>query len=281
MRLIANNHDIGTKKLLDGLMLPAGQTGDQDLNAAINDIFNHPNVGPFVGSHLIRSLVESNPTPSYVSRVASVFNDNGAGVRGDLAAVVRAILLDPEARGDVKTDPNYGHLREPVLFVNNVLRAFNARSANGTTTSDGYLNPQTSAMDQDVFRPPTVFSYYPPDYLVPGSTTIGGPEFGIYSATTSLRRANFVNTIVFSSIGASTNAPNGTSLDLAGLQALAGNPAALVDELNRVLMHGSMSTAMRNSIIAAVNAVSSTNPLLRARQALYLVATSSQYQVQR
>jgi len=281
MRLIANNHDTGTKQLLGPLILPAGQTGDQDLNAAIDDIFNHPNVGPFVGGHLIRALVTSNPTPGYVSRAASVFNDNGFGVRGDLASVVRAILLDPEARGDVKSDPNYGHLREPVLFVNNVLRAFNARSADGTTTSDGYLNPQTSAMDQDVFRPTSVFSYYPPDYLVPGSTTVGGPEFGIFSASTSLRRANFVNTMVFSSIAVSTNAPTGTSLDLTGLQALAGNPAALVEELNRVLMHGSLSTAMRDSITTAVNAVSASNPLLRARQALYLFATSSQYQVQR
>jgi hypothetical protein len=176
---------------------------------------------------------------------------------------------------------NYGHLREPVLFVNNILRAFNPRSANGTTTSDGYLNPQTSAMEQDVFRPPTVFSYYPPDYLAPGTTSVAGPEFGIYSATTALRRANFVNTIVFSTIAVSTNAPNGTSIDLSGLQALAGNPTALVDELDRVLLHGSMSTPMRDSIVAAVGAVTSTNTLLRARQALYLVATSSQYQVQR
>jgi uncharacterized protein (DUF1800 family) len=281
MRLIANNHETGTKELLDGLVLPAGQTGDQDLNAAIDDIFNHPNVGPFVGGHLIRSLVTSNPAPAYVARVAAKFNDNGSGVRGDLAAVVRAILLDPEARGDSKTDANYGHLREPVLFVNNILRAFNARSANGATASDGYLNPQTSAMEQDVFRPPTVFSYYPPDYLAPGTTDVRGPEFGIYSATTALRRANFVNTIVFSTIPVSANAPDGTSIDLTGLQALAGNPAALVEELNRVLLHGNISTAMRDSIVAAVSAVPGTNTLLRARQALYLVATSSQYQVQR
>jgi hypothetical protein len=240
-------------------------------------------VGPFVSSHLIRSLVTSNPTPAYVARVASVFNDNGASVRGDLGAVVRALLLDPEARGDVKTDPTYGHLREPALFVANILRAFNARSANGSTTSDGYLNPQITPMDQDVFRPPSVFSYYPPDYLAPGTTDVLGPEFGILSATTALRRANFVNTIVYSTIAVSANAPNGTSIDQSGLQALAGNPATLVAELDRVLLHGTMSTAMRDSIVTAVNAVpAGTNQLRdRARAALYLVATSSQYQVQR
>jgi hypothetical protein len=236
-----------------------------------------------VAGHLIRTLVTSNPAPAYVARVASVFNDNGFGVRGDLGAVVRAMLLDPEARGDSKTDPNYGHLREPALFVANILRAFNARSANGSTTSDGYLSPQTSPMEQDVFRPQSVFSYYPPDYLAPGTTDVVGPEFGILSATTALRRANFVNTIVYSTIAVSANAPNGTSIDQTGLQALAGNPTALVVELDRVLLHGTMSTAMRDSIVTAVNAVpAGTNQMRdRARAALYLVATSSQYQVQR
>jgi hypothetical protein len=285
MRLIAVNHDTGTKQLLDGVVLPAGQTGDSDLNAAIDNIFQHPNVGPFVGGHLIRSLVTSNPSPAYVARVASAFNDNGAGVRGDLGAVVRAILLDPEARGDVKADPSYGHLREPVLFVAGLLRAFNARAASGAagSTSDGYLNPRTSPMEQDVFRPPSVFSYYPPDYLAPGTTDVLGPEFGIYSATTALRRANFVNTIVYSTIPVDANAPFGTSIDIAGLQALAPDPIALLGELNRVLLHGTMSTAMRDSIVAAVNVVpAGTNQMRdRARAALYLVATSSQYQVQR
>jgi uncharacterized protein (DUF1800 family) len=283
MRLVAANHDTGTKQLLNDVVLPAGQTGVADLNAALDNIFNHPNVGPFVAGHLIRTLVTSNPTPAYVARVASVFNDNGAGVRGDLKAVVRALLLDPEARGDVKTDPNYGHLREPALFVANILRAFNARSANGSTTSDGYLNPQITPMDQDLFRPPSVFSYYPPDYLAPGTTDVLGPEFGILSATTALRRANFVNAIVYATIAVSANAPTGTSIDQSGLQALAGDPAALVAELDRVLLHGTMSTAMRDSIVTAVNAVpAGTNQMRdRARAALYLVATSSQYQVQR
>ncbi|MEO8348034.1 MAG: DUF1800 family protein, partial [Acidobacteriota bacterium] len=285
MRLVANNHDIGTKQLLNGAVQPAAQTGVQDLNAALDNIFNHANVGPFIAGHLIRSLVTSNPAPAYVSRVASVFNDNGSGTRGDLGAVVRALLLDPEARGDFKSDPNYGHLKEPALFVPSILRAFNARAASGAvgSTSDGYLNPQTSPMDQDVFRPPTVFSYYPPDYLAPGTTDVLGPEFGIFSATTALRRANFVNTIVYATIAVSTNAPNGTSIDQTGLQALAGNPTALVAELDRVLLHGTMSTAMRDSIVTAVNAVpAGTNQMRdRARAALYLVATSSQYQVQR
>ncbi len=281
MVLQSSNHDTGSKQLLDGVSLPSGQTATKDLNDALDNIFNDPNVGPYVSMHLIHALVTSNPSPAYIQRVASVFNNNGSGVRGDLKAVVQALLLDPEARGDTKPDPNYGRLKEPVQFIAQLLRALNARSANGTTTSDGYLNPQSVNMGEDVWKPASVFSYYPADFLVPGSTDLLGPEFGILSATTALKRANFVNTMVFGSIGTSTNAPNGTSLDLSKLQALSSNPEALVTELNHTLMHGSMSSEMQSAIVTAVAAVSSSNTLLRAQQALYLVATSSQFQTQR
>lgn len=290
------NHDITAKTLLSYpgsaghfQNLPAGQNGATDLTQAIDNIFYHPNVAPFVSKQLIQHLVTSDPTPAYVGRVAAVFNDNGLGVRGDLRAVVRTILSDVEARGDVKNDPNYGHLREPVLFVTNTLRWFNVRAASGAvgSTSDGYINPQTVAMSQDVFRPTTVFNYYSPGYIVPG-TTVLGPEFQIMTTSTSLRRINYVNTIVFNTIPStlpgSTNAPTGTSIDLSELQALATTDltgAQLVDTLNTKLLHGTMSAEMRNIVLTGVLAVPSNNPLLRARQALYLVATSSQYQVQR
>jgi uncharacterized protein (DUF1800 family) len=274
-------HDTAAKTLLNGAVLPAGQNTTKDLNDALDNIFNHSNVGPFITRQLIQHLVTSNPSPSYVARVASVFNDNGSGQRGDLKAVVRAILLDAEARGDLEADPNYGHLRNPALFVANILRAFDARSANGSGQSDGYLNPRISPMGMDLFRPQSVFSYYPPGNVVPGTNGVRGPEFGILSTSTALQRANFVNTIVFSTIPVSANAPNGTSIDLAPMQALAGNPAQLVDKLNELMMHGSMSAAMRQSIIQAVSAVSASNTLKRARTAVYLVATSSQYQVER
>jgi uncharacterized protein (DUF1800 family) len=274
-------HDVGAKTLLNGTVLPAGQNTTKDLNDAIDNIFNDPNVGPFVSKQLIQHLVTSNPTPAYVARVASVFNSSDTGVRGDLKAVVKAILLDPEARGDVKTDPNYGHLRHPALFISNILRAFYARSANGSEESDGYLNPQAVLMGMDVFRPPSVFSYFSPGTVAPGTAGVRGPEFGLFSTSTSLRRLNFVNTMVFSTIPVSANAPTGTSLDLSPLLPLASTPDQLVDALNVMLMHGTMSTAMRASIIQAVSAVSSANALKRARTAVYLVATSSQYQVER
>jgi hypothetical protein len=150
----------------------------------------------------------SNLTP--LARVSAVFDNDGTGKRGNLAAVVKAILMDAEARG-IPTDANYGHLKEPVLIALNLLRAFDARSIDGLTGSDGYINPQTRGMEQDVWRPPTVFSYFPFDFEVPGMPGVAGPEFGILSASTSLRRANFTNLLVFTGIvrttGNNTNAP--------------------------------------------------------------------------
>jgi len=273
-------HDTGSKTLLNGVTLPAGQGTAKDLADAIDNIVNDPNVGPFISKQLIQHLVTSNPSPAYVARIAAVFNGSG-GSRGDLRAVVKAILLDPEARGDAKTDANYGRLRHPAQFILSVLRAFNARSADGTADSDGYLNPQSVNMGMDVFRPPSVFSYFSPSGVVAGTNGVRGPEFALFTTSTALRRINFVNTMAFSRIAVSTNAPNGTSLDLSSMQALAGNPAQLVDALNAQLLHGTMSGEMRQSIIDAVSAVASTNPLKRARTAVYLVATSSQYQVER
>jgi uncharacterized protein (DUF1800 family) len=281
--MVANQpqHDVGAKTLLNGVTLGPGQSASQDLNDAIDNIFTHANIGPFISKQLIQHLVTSNPSPAYVSRVASVFNGDGGAARGDLKAVVRAILLDPEARGDVKNEATYGRLRHPAQFIANILRAFGARSADGSGPSDGYLNPQSVAMGMDVFRPPSVFSYFSPATVVPGSAGVRGPEFGIFSTATALRRLNFVNTMVFSRIAVSANAPAGTSLDFTPLLTQAADPAALVDALNNLLLHGAISNEMKISIAGAVAAVTPTNPLKRVRTAVYLVLTSSQYQVER
>ena len=274
-------HDTGLKTLLNGRMLAAGMDARSELNAAIDNIVGHPNTAPFVSKQLIQHLVTSNPTPAYVQRVASVFNGSAGNRRGDLKAVVRAILLDPEARGNVGSVPGHGHLRHPAYFITGILRAFNARSADGSGPSDGYLNPNSALMGMDVFRPPSVFSYFSPATVAPGARGLRGPEFGLYSTSSSLTRINFVNTMVFSRINVSTNAPRGTSIDLSPLVLLASKPVDLVNALNQLLLHGAMSNAMRDSIVAAVNAVPATNGLKRARTAAYLVLSSSQYQVER
>ena len=298
------NHDSSSKTLLSYTgatpVIPAGLTPEQDLDAALNNIFYHPNVGPFMSKLLIQQLVTSNPTPAYVGRVAAVFNNNGRGDRGDLKAVVRAILLDPEARGDNKTDPDYGKLREPVLYITNVLRPFNPTANSNISVpaacngqSDGAINAITQPLDQDVFNPPSVFNYYPMDYIIPG-TPLNGPEFGIFSTGTALKRPNFVNqmappnstgnTGILAVTGAASSTPCGTRIDLTRLQALAAadvTGAALVDTLDREMMHGSMSAPVRSELLTAIQAVSSANSLKRARTAYFLVATLSQYQVQR
>jgi uncharacterized protein (DUF1800 family) len=299
------NHDNTEKVLFNGTVLPAGQTPEQDLKQALDNIFYHPNVGPFISKLLIQQMVTSNPTPAYVGRVAAVFNNNGANVRGDLKAVVRAILLDPEARGNLKTDPDYGHLREPVLFITNMLRPFNPTSQPGApasckSESDGILNLGSLPLDQDVFNPPSVFNYYPMDYVIP-TTNLAGPEFGIFSTGTALKRPNFVNQMappgnnpatpgipiaaaVIAGVPNPNYAPCGTRIDLTRLQNLVSTDSTgttLIDTLNREMLHGSMSPAMRNDIAVAIAAVAPTDTLKRARTAYYLVATSPQFQVQR
>jgi uncharacterized protein (DUF1800 family) len=288
--------DIGTKTLLNGVVLPACSncTGNAanmanyknaELNAAIDNLFNHQNTGPYLCTQLIHQLVTSNPSPPYVGRCAAAFANNGANVRGDMKAVITAILLDPEARGDVKAAPNYGHLREPILLLTNLLRGFNATSDGVLATNVAGAGSFATPMGQDLFNPPTVFSYFPADYGLPG-TNLFGPEFGILDTSTTYQRANFVNTLFLANSGngipiSNPNRPSGTQTNYSSYQAMAGNPTQLVDALNAAMMHGTMSQSARNSIVTAVSGISSGDPAGRTRTAIYLVATSSQYQVER
>ena len=280
-------HDKGPKTLLNGFELPGGQSQTQELNVAIDNIAFNPNVAPFISKQLIQHLVTSNPSPAYVTRIASVFASNSNSPT-QLYDVVRAILLDTEARGDFidpATQPNYGKLREPVQSITNLLRAFEA-------TSDGVLNSLnvggsvfgSADMSQDVFNAPSVFSFYPPTARVPGENALG-PQFGIFSSLTSLRRANFANRVIFLTIPAAPpNRPIGTSIDLAPWDPLANNPEQLIEALNQLLLHGAMSAEMRQSILTAVTSIPASpasNLRSRVRTAIYLIATSSQYQVQR
>jgi hypothetical protein len=278
MSAAADTHDTGAKKLLGGTVLPAHQTPEKDMKDALANIFNHPNVGPFIGKQLIQHLVTSNPSPAYVSRVTGVFNNNGQGVRGDMKAVVRAILLDAEARGDVKTDPQFGKLREPVKFILAILRALDGRS-------DGVsLRGYSALMGQDVYRAPSVFSFYPTNYPLPG-TTLVSPVSAVYTTSAALVRANFVHGLVNNEEGTVPDptvvGAIGTRINLAPLAALAHDPEKLMDKLDLLMMHKSMSDRMRDIIIEAIDAVPVSDPFTRARIAIYLIATSPQYQVER
>jgi uncharacterized protein (DUF1800 family) len=273
------HHDVTAKTVLDGKVLAAGQTATKDLSDALDTIYNHPNVGVYIGRQLIQALVTSNPSPAYVARITAVFNDNGSGVRGDMKAVVRAILLDAEARGDVKTDAGYGKLRDPVVIAAGVARAFGGKS-------DGeYLNTQAAAMGQSVFTPGSVFSFYPPDYALPGSATLQGPQFGVENTTTSVAQSNYVYALLYTTNGIAADSTvtgsTGTQVDLSGLAALAATPAAMVDQLDAEMTHTTLTTAEKNAIVTAINAVAATDTLGRARMAAYLVAISPRYLINR
>ncbi|MEO8344953.1 MAG: DUF1800 family protein [Betaproteobacteria bacterium] len=272
---VQTNHDVAAKSpLLNATSLPAGQAMGTDLTLAIRNIFYHPNVGPFISRQLIQKLVTGDPTPHYVARVAAVFNDNGQGVRGDMKAVLTALLTDWEARGPAKLDPGYGKLREPVLFMTGLARAVNAKS-------DGvYFGTQSGVLGQSLFYPTSVFNYYPPNYVLPGTNAIG-PEFAIQNSSTAINRYNFANTLSFGTIAPINTLPAaiGTQPDWSALAAIAGDPNALLDKLSTLLLHGSMSAATRAAIIPAINAVQDAPT--RAKTAFYLVATSSQFQVER
>ena len=273
-----SNHDTTAKQLLQytnaasGGLLPGGQTSAQDLDGALDNIFNHPNLPPFVSRELIQHLVTSNPSPEYIQRVSEVFKNNGSSVRGDMKAVITAILLDPEARrGDDPTTANAvdGHLQEPILYIAGLLRAFGA-------VSDGSnLSGQGSSMSENALFSASVFNFFSPNFVIPG-TSLYGPEFQILTTATSLNRANFVNTFVFGSLG------SGTTVSFASYGTQASNPGALLDSLNTLMLHGTMSADMKTSILTAMQAVpaGANQGLQEAQTAIYLIGTSSQYQVQ-
>ena len=272
----ATHHEPASKQILDGVTVPANQTAQQDLKMALDTIFNDPNVGPFFCRQLIQRLVMSNPGPGYIYRVASVFNNNGHGVRGDLTAVVRAILMDYDARGNSKSDQGYGHEREPVVHLTNLLRAFHASTPDGKFSVSG-----GSTLGQLPLHAPTVFNFFSPDYESPGAIAQAGlksPEFQITTETTVIAIANFLRNAIYSGLGPSADR---ITLNLSNEQTLASNPAQLVDHLNAVLMNGGMSSSMRTTLINAVTQIPASNPTERASTAVYLVINSPEFTVQK
>ncbi len=284
-------HSISAKTFL-GVTIPATTTPDPagDLRIALDTIFNHPNVGPFISKQLIQRLVTSNPSGAYVSRVATVFNNNGSGVRGDMAAVVRAVLTDSEAR-DAAGGANYGKLREPIVRVGNWMRTFNAASASGN-----YLITSTSAntsLSQSPLASPSVFNFYRPGYIPPntrlGAQGLTAPEFQIVDEVSVAGYLNTLQTTINTGIGTG----NDVRSAYAGEIAVAGDPAALTERMNRLLLYGSMSTGLRNRIIQALTAVAvpaSTGSnqatidaalLNRAKLAAFMTMASPEYLVQR
>lgn len=257
------NHDTRQKNLV-GVTLPAGQTTEQDLQGVLNWLFNHQNIAPFIATRLIRALVKSNPSPQYIARVSAVFADNGAGVRGDLKAVVRAILLDPEARNDT-APADGGRLKDAFHQVVAFVRALG-----GAIAPTNVQVWEFTRMSQTPLAPNSVFGFYSPLYRIPRSTLVG-PEFQIYGPTESVLRGNMLWQII-------ANPGADFTVDFTPFTALAGNTIALIDRCDQVFLYGRMPNGMRQSLANAINAQG--DALSRARTAVYLTALSGFYAVQ-
>ena len=260
-------HNTDSKRLLQysGAVyanLPSGQSAQTDLENAVDNVFNHPNVGPFISRQLIQRLITSNPTPAYVARVASKFNDNGSGIRGDMKALIKAIFLDTEARDvNVANSIVFGKLREPVIKFTQLHRAFNGKASGGYYDVWDLSSPET--LGQAAMKPPSVFNYYSPEFAPAGPMAykdlyLQGPEFEITNTSTIAGFSEFSQWGVM--IGFRYyDAPNGAAPTfinpveharyLAGAGALADNPQAMVDELDLLLTAGNLKPGFKAKLV--------------------------------
>jgi len=282
MVLTESRHNHESKTLMidirspDPVVLPANQMGPDDLAQGLDNIFYNHNVPPFIVKQLIQKLVTSNPSQDYVTRVVQVFQDNGSGVRGDFRAVIKAILLDQEARNP--PGQNFGKLREPVLAITTLLRSFNTDDPFTDFVLGESFLPSNLRLDEDLFRSPTVFNFYSPFFPLDGGLV--GPEFAIQGTANTLGRINLMNALVYIGIPPDSNRPLGTRIPQAEMAAYAQNgPDNLVSSLNTLMLHGAMSDDLRTAVLNAVSGI--PDPTQMAQYAVYLIATSSSYQVQR
>lgn len=287
MKPYPGQHSTAEKRLFDGkphaVVIPADSTAQTSVKIALDALFEHPNVGPFIGRQLIQRLVSSNPSPAYVARVTRVFNDNGNGQRGDLFAVVRAILLDPEARQSPAA--GFGKLREPVLRVTHWMRSFDAVSASG----EYMLENELESLQQRPLYAPSVFGYFRPGYVHPGTawaaTGATVPEFQITNESTTIGWINLAERMAGSGLGATVaGAPDvASSFNMQSALIANGNINALLEHLNHLLLGGTMSANTRRNIINTVGMISgrgTAQDQSRARAAVFIAMSSPEYLVQ-
>jgi len=277
LELYPDFHDTEPKRLLNGVILPGGQGGEQDLADALDNIFDHPNVGPFVSKFLIQRLVTSNPSPDYVARVASTFNDNGFGVRGDLSAVIKAILLDEEAR----SSKHAGKLKEPLLKLTQLWRAYNARPV-----SDGYGTGARTyfkrRIGQGPLQAPSVFNFFSPIYSPPGELAATGfvaPEFQI---TTEYQSATFTSLLYRQCFNGNSAPQSARStpviIDIDEEIELAGDVPALVERAANKLLGSRISPPLGSAAMELAGSVD--DPAARAAEVIFIIAISPEFAVQ-
>jgi uncharacterized protein (DUF1800 family) len=280
MRAVEVSHDTSEKTLLGGVNLPPGQTAEADLAGVIDSIFNHPNVGPFVCRQLIQHLVTGNPSPAYVGRVGAVFANDGAGVRGDMKAVITAILTDPEARAaDTNPAEEGGHLREPILYFTGILRALQSTNTNSQGRYD-MATSYTAPLGETPYGAASVFNFFPPSYVIPG-TSINAPEFAQEDTAAAMIRLNLADSIVRNHLTSFNIDMSQTSV-LGKLASATGNAgvdsANLVNALDVLFTHAQMPAAMKAAIVAHATQL----PVIgqRVRVATWLVISSNFYQIE-
>jgi hypothetical protein len=265
-------HDFGSKTLLNGYIASANLTMQQDLQAALDNIAGHPNVAPFISKQLIQHLVKSNPTPAYVQRVALAFTQS----HGDMPTVIKAILLDQEARANDEGGDDLsgdGHLQEPALFIPGFVRAFS-----GQMTTANYYASTLASLGEDIYNPASVFNYFAPGYTVAGTGGLKGPEFQIDNPNASILRENLVAEFFSQYSNPVQSYGPGTIVDLTPFLPLAATPQTLVSALDLTLTHGTMPAAMNQIITNSVTQDQAGN-LHRVQTAAYLILTSSYYNV--
>ncbi|WP_154222317.1 DUF1800 domain-containing protein [Marinicella rhabdoformis] len=275
-------HDIGIKTLLNGQVLAANQSAQQDLTGALDNIFNHPNVPPFISKQLIQRFVTSNPSPAYVQRVAEVFVDNGSAVRGDMGAVLRAVLLDDEARNvSFLADNNYGKLKEPLIRYMGLIRAFEAVSPTGRY---GNWNPEFSYL-QRALGSPSVFNFYKPGFQQPGAIrdqSLVSPEFQITSETTVVSIANEMYEATLRGHHEFTHWNE--SMPLLQLQRelqIYNDKNALLDHLDLMLFSGHMSVNTRTVVGDLYDDLDDGSEINQLASLLYVLVLSPEYVVQK
>jgi uncharacterized protein (DUF1800 family) len=249
------------------------------MRQALDHLYAHPNVGPFWSRQLIQRLVTSNPSPDYVRRVARVFADDGSGRRGHLGAVIRAVLLDDEARGPAAlASPGAGKLREPILRFTAWARAFGA-TASGDAWTIGNTSDAATRLGQSPLRSPSVFNFFRPGYVPPNSAiaaaSMVAPEFQITHESSVVGYLNFMQATIASGRG-------DVRADYTPLLPLAGDAAALVAEADLLLAAGQLDAATRQAITTAVQAMpaaSDANRLARIHATLLLVMASPEFLV--
>jgi uncharacterized protein (DUF1800 family) len=279
MRQFAARCETGEKTFL-GVTIPSGTNGPNSMRIALDTLFRHPNVGPFIGRQLIQRLVTSNPSAAYVARVANAFKNDGTNVRGNLGAVIKAILLDDEARISNPDDTRFGKLREPILRFTNWARAYNATSPSGTWAVGNLSSPATQ-LGQSPLRAPSVFNFFRPGYVPPntamGNNGLLAPEFQITNEISVVGYVNFMNRVVKAGIGDVTG-------DYSSLLPLANQAAALLNEINVVLAAGQVSAtnlAIMADAIGSMPAGTAAALSNRICAALVMVLASPEYIVQK